>query len=313
MASLFNDPITVSNPKCGLDKDVLAVMNKRRDAHIAELRERAARAALLQPTEEERQARQLIRSRLVAAAGLSDGDLERIANAKRSWRERVKGLHKARAQPRSHPPLDPKPFAGEGEFWWAQTTWWWDANRGLTPDVRGSFEADGLHLEAAGLIAPEDLWTVNVWVLAQFGLGPDRMPRGNTGPFASGPLAELNGTATGETFYDFWPWDDNWAKLWLNTTQDLSGGILSPGQTVGHASNDQSSRLIFIETDNDFHEVDLPGFFTMPRIQQFFIFDPTQPIIGELKFNFHFELEGEADVGIDSVVLNTPQWVLTPA
>src|ERR1044072_7850629 len=121
MTGYDKDVLVVSNPKCGLPNEVLAAMNTRRDAHIADLRERAARVSQLQPTDEERQIQQKLRSGLLALTGLSEEEAERIAKLKRTRVEQIMNASRPEDKMTHFLPLAPSPIAGEAELWWVQT------------------------------------------------------------------------------------------------------------------------------------------------------------------------------------------------
>jgi hypothetical protein len=151
-------------------------------------------------------------------------------------------------------------------------------------------------------------------VVAQFGLGPDRMPRGNAVRFISNPFAEVYGQVSGLTSGGFYS-GDQWAKCWLNTSQTVYGGIPLPFH-LPSAFGSETRTIIFIESTTSQLST-FPGFFALPPVGILLV-DRTQPIQVDLKFSFDFQLEGDAQIDISglgdsaSAVLRTYQWNIVP-
>jgi hypothetical protein len=316
VSSKNKNVISVFNPKCGLPKKVLTAMNARRDAHIADLRGRAARLQQLRPTDEERQIRQDLRSSLLALTGLREEDAERISKLQRTRVEQIRDAIRPEDKPPHLLPLDPAPIAGEAELWWAQTYITVFNVTGLI----AFFQDDGVHLAGSLVCRTDNLQKSNVTVVSQFGLGPDRMPSGNGVQFISNPVAELygqlSGLVRGNGYLDF---GDQWAKCWLNTSQTLYSGIPLPFHIASGFSS-ETRTLIFIErtVDADAQWATFPGLFALPPVG-ILLTDRTHPIQVDLQFSFDFQLEGDAEIDIgviganDSAVLRTHQWKITPA
>jgi hypothetical protein len=309
MTGKHKDHHVVTNPECGLPRDVLAAMNARREAHLARSRAQAAVLKKLRPTEEEHRARQKVRAGLIAMAGLTPEDAGRITKARRTL---LGEFREAAVITGPTPPPVPSSVPGEGELWWAQTYVTMTNASGMA----SFFQNDGLHVIGALRTSSENLWKGNLTVVAQFGVGTDRMPAGGT-RFISNPVARFDGAVGGIILGVPFDWGDNWSKCWLNTSQNVYGGIPFPLHVPMFTGSDTRT-LVFLEGHADLTDTRLPGLFAMPAVQILLV-DRTNPIQIDLTFSLDFQLEGDnSDVYIghpdsnESAHLQTRQWTLMP-
>jgi hypothetical protein len=312
---------THHNRHSHLAKEMALAMSKRRDAHLDRLRKRSAMRRLTDRTNDEREVRRRIREATVAAAHIDDALASRVHEDRRHRMKKVADEAPRNGLP--FPPMFPVNNApvtdpsGQDELWWAQTTWSTD-----DPNIVMFWEDDGLHFAGEIVENDRDIYMRrSVNVLAQFGLGPDRISR--SGQVTSVPPVNVVGTATGATLassiYDF---GDQWSKCWLNMSQtvyvQIPGISIPPfGDMLPIGSNSTVKDLVFIEDNFGYESTYLPGPIYFPQVR--FPIASGWTVGVDLEFWFDVQLDGDTSFmrfgenGSDfpSNLIQTPQWTLS--
>lgn len=232
-----------------------------------------------------------------------------------AWRlEQRSRIHEIRHLPRTppkeiNPPLQldfrDQRVAGEGELWWAETSF-------ILPNKLGFtlfWDVQGLRFSGAISHHNGDLWKGSIIVSSWFGLGRDRMPGGGT-RFRSSPFGWLTGEVMGSTNDGGLLAGDQWSKCWLVASQVVHQGSLAlpawaPAWTLMHIEDDYSY-------DTNF----LPGFISFPSID--FDLNRQLDVAVYTGLSFDFQLEGDADFRFGGIGHMNPslfqgsQWRLQP-
>lgn len=301
-----------------IDPSVIAAMSRRSEAQAAKLRDLTVLSRRLALTGEERRMRSAARSAMLTRLGVDVAALERVRTSRQ---DRLRGFISTPDvvhRPYSIPTEEDKHDAPDSlDMWWGQTNWW-----GNAPNVSWSWQDDGAHFSGWVHVDDDDLQKYNLTVLAQFFLGADRIPDSARGLVTSAPAANVFGIvfAVAKDFSLFNAFDDQWAKCWLNTRQNVwvtVPGLNLPifGDRIPWASNADSRNLIFLDsmgTDQNY----FPGRINLPPVQ--FNLDPRVTSVEiDLEFSFDMQLEGGdsnlvfgTDRDWPSNVVQTSQWKL---
>jgi hypothetical protein len=316
--------------------DVQRTLNAMRQARLADLHQRQARAQAARLTADEKREINMALARAfdVDLAGLSE-DIRKI-EAKRGQRlmkhsgmpwamataaespafDRPALTPAGLARPVNSPafdfpPVDLAPGAPDRRFWWSETLW-------STHHLNADFREDGLHFFGYVAYYGDDLLQGHAGAVARFALQPERREPSPSLRYDSEPQIELFGTIHGFTGYwhPFLAADDKWCKcrLFLRQTaylhapggQWLVEGLEGPRIILDEENRDQAASS------------ELPGLTKMPPIR-FEVTDPAATVWIELEARFEFQLEGVSFLSFSpeddwngSVILRTPQWAPTP-
>jgi hypothetical protein len=311
--SLPNTSIAaVKNCEVEIPESVQRTMDKRRvELAQACLSSRNGFLAT-RPNTEEMSIKKMILQKVLS--NIDVGDLSKLNSFTLSRKTALQELSTAPPPKLSDrvPPEPPRDTSNDLMMWWGQTS---IINTPANFSTF-SFEPDGLHLTADVTANDGSAWDGSLTVLAQFYLDGSRIyPKRTSGvtPYSSVPPVEYYGAVHAQAsvssgiLTDPDPFGDRWAKLYLNTIQNvIINSELRGSNTFRHTIADFTS-------DGDGGWSVLPGSLNMPQVN--FHANQLDNIEIDLILSLDFIVEGQGSfvqvgrrTSFDYALLLHPQW-----